>query len=105
MRSNAKVEPSNKFVIESILEPEGTDRGVHADAGAIAVPIAWLAASSGGVAQDSLAAVQVCSIVKEECALHKESTHLTWCRSTIAEPLVVQYKMVLNIAAATQLVH
>ena len=66
MRSNAKVEPPDKLVIESILEPEGTDRGVHTDAGTIAVPIARLASSSCRVAQDGLAAVQVCSVVKEE---------------------------------------
>ena len=66
MRSNAKVEPPDEFVIESILEPEGTDRGVHTDPGTIAVPVARLAPCSCRVAQDGLAAVQVCSIVKEE---------------------------------------
>ena len=96
MRANAKVKPPDIFVIESILKPERTDRGVHTDAGTIPIPIARLASSSCRVAQDGLAAVQVCSIIKEECALRIGNTHLTICRRTLTQALLAQNKKALQ---------
>ena len=63
--SDAKMEPPDKFVIEGILQPQRSNRGVYTDACSIAIAAARLPTRARRVPQDSLTAVQICSVVKE----------------------------------------
>ena len=65
VRSDAKMEPPDELVIEGILQPQRSNRGVHTDACSIAIAAARLPSCACRVPQDSLTAVQICSIVKE----------------------------------------
>ena len=65
VRSDAKMESPDELVVEGILQPQWSNRGVYTDACSIAVAAARLPSRACRVPQDSLTAVQICSIVKE----------------------------------------